>query len=128
MINTHKIGLIVVLSSLIILQGCSIASPKKVDLPTENKDISTQEYTLSCIEELRSLMVLAPEYYNKLMPLFKEVSDFNQLYKSVQYNANPDSLAIMKMTIESKSKVLCAKIKYYSVISVDQKTNKITVL
>jgi len=124
----------VVLSSLITLQGCSVAPHKKADMSRINNSekisdqISTQELTLSCIDELRSLTVLSPDDYNKLIPLFKEVSEFNQIYKSVQYNTNPDSLAIMKMTIASKTKVLCAKVKYYSVMSVDKKSNKVNAL
>jgi len=134
MINTKKISFVVVFSSLITLQGCSIAPHKKMDALSVNnsKIISTQtliqEQPLSCIDELRSLTVLSPDDYNKLIPLFREVSEFNQIYKSVQFNANPDSLAIMKMTIESKTKVLCAKIKYYSVLSVEKQSNEISVL
>lgn len=118
--------------SLVLLQGCSKASPKKVNISTISQNTLPasihQEHSLGCIDELRSLTVLDPNNYDKLVSLFKEISKLNQTYKSVEYNAVPDSLVMMRMTIESKTKVLCAKVKYYSIISVDKKTGEVNVL
>jgi hypothetical protein len=118
-----------------LLQGCSNKTPQKKSVtPTisNNQTISSKNVVanrnVSCIDELRSLTVLSPDDYSKLVSLFKEVSELNQTYKSVQYNANPDSLAILEMTIETKTKVLCAKVKYFSILSVNKKVDAVNVL
>jgi hypothetical protein len=132
--NNKYTGLAILLSSLILLQGCSKTLQKKtvVAAISSNQTISPVNIAanrdVSCIDELRSLTVLSPNDYSKLVSLFKEVSELNQTYKSVQYNANPDSLAILKMTIETKTKVLCAKVKYSSILSVNKKVDAVNVL
>ncbi|BBG59582.1 Uncharacterised protein [Providencia rustigianii] len=78
-----------------------------------------------CIRELSSLKALSPEDYNRLVGSFKEVSDINQLYKQIEATASPDTIELLQMAIESKTKVLCAKVRYSAVLSTESTLQKI---
>ncbi|KLN97580.1 hypothetical protein [Moellerella wisconsensis] len=80
----------------------------------------------SCIKELNSLKVLSPKDYDHLVGSFKEVSEINGLYKQIASTASPDTIELMKMAIEAKTKVLCAKVRYNSVLSIESTLEKIS--
>ncbi len=80
----------------------------------------------SCIKELNSLKVLSPTDYDHLVGSFKEVSEINGLYKQIASTASPDTIELMKMAIEAKTKVLCAKVRYNSVLSIESTLEKIS--
>nr|WP_282552287.1 hypothetical protein [Providencia rettgeri] len=79
----------------------------------------------TCIKELSSLKTLSPESYNRLVGSFKEVSEINQLYKQIEATASPDTIELLQMAIESKTKVLCAKVRYNAVLSTESTLQKI---
>lgn len=80
----------------------------------------------TCIKELNALKTLSPTDYNRLIGSFKEVSEINQLYKQVASTASPDSIELLQMAIEAKTKVLCAKVRYNSVLSTESTLEKIS--
>ena len=63
--------------------------------------------------------------YKSMVDEFKEISEINALYRSVENTASKDSLALLKMSIESKTEVLCAKVRYLSVMSVNSTLKKL---
>ncbi|MTC27910.1 hypothetical protein GKR76_14745 [Providencia alcalifaciens] len=79
----------------------------------------------TCIKELSSLKTLSPENYNRLVGSFKEVSEINQLYKQIEATASPDTIELLQMAIESKTKVLCAKVRCNAVLSTESTLQKI---
>ncbi|HEF8773127.1 hypothetical protein AB7315_03925 [Providencia manganoxydans] len=80
----------------------------------------------TCIKELNALKTLSPKDYNRLVGSFKEVSEINQLYKQVSSTASPDTIELLQMAIEAKTKVLCAKVRYNSVLSTESTLEKIS--
>ncbi|WP_239686451.1 hypothetical protein [Providencia stuartii] len=80
----------------------------------------------TCIKELNALKTLSPADYNRLVGSFKEVSEINQLYKQVASTASPDTIELLQMAIEAKTKVLCAKVRYNSVLSTESTLEKIS--
>ncbi|HFQ2070415.1 hypothetical protein [Providencia stuartii] len=54
------------------------------------------------------------------------MSEINQLYKQVASTASPDTIELLQMAIEAKTKVLCAKVRYNSVLSTESTLEKIS--
>ncbi|WP_374189346.1 hypothetical protein [Proteus mirabilis] len=79
----------------------------------------------ACIKQLDSLKTFSPAEYKSMVDEFKEISEINALYRSVENTASKDSLALLKMSIESKTEVLCAKVRYLSVMSVNSTLKKL---
>lgn len=79
----------------------------------------------TCVKELNSLKSLSPKDYSELVASFKEISEINKLYRSVEDTASPDTLKLLQMSIEAKTKVLCAKVRYSSVLSVESTLEKV---
>lgn len=82
----------------------------------------------TCIQQLSALKTLSIEDHDALMSSFQEVSEINQLYKDIKMTTSPESTELLKMSIESKTKILCAKVRYYSVISTQSIIDKAVVL
>lgn len=80
----------------------------------------------TCVKELNALKTLSPKDYNRLVGSFKEVSEINRLYRQVETTASPDTIELLQMAIESKTKVLCAKVRYNSVLSTESTLKKIS--
>lgn len=80
----------------------------------------------TCVKELNALKTLSPKDYNRLVGSFKEVSEINRLYRQVESTASPDTIELLQMAIESKTKVLCAKVRYNSVLSTESTLKKIS--
>ncbi|AUU13508.1 TPA: hypothetical protein O4G03_000499 [Proteus mirabilis] len=130
--------------TVLTLSGCSILSgdsqPVEV-VPTQVKSTVTSpadnnyqqmnvgEQKLAsqtaCIKQLDSLKTFSPAEYKSMVDEFKEISEINALYRSVENTASKDSLALLKMSIESKTEVLCAKVRYLSVMSVNSTLKKL---
>lgn len=79
----------------------------------------------ACIKQLDSLKTFSPSDYQSMMSSFKEISEINAMYRSVQGTASKDSLDLLKMSIESKTEVLCAKVRYLSIMSVNSTLKKL---
>lgn len=130
--------------TVLTLSGCSILSgdsqPVEV-VPTQVQSTVTSpaddnyqqmnvgEQKLAsqtaCIKQLDSLKTFSPAEYKSMVDEFKEISEINALYRSVENTASKDSLALLKMSIESKTEVLCAKVRYLSVMSVNSTLKKL---
>ncbi|MBQ0305859.1 hypothetical protein [Providencia rettgeri] len=80
----------------------------------------------TCVKELNALKTLSPKDYNRLVGSLKEVSKINRLYRQVEGTASPDTIELLQMAIESKTKVLCAKVRYNSVLSTESTLKKIS--
>lgn len=89
-------------------------------------DQQTFAHLNTCVKELNALKTLSPKDYNRLVGSFKEVSDINRLYREVESTASPDTIELLQMAIESKTKVLCAKVRYNSVLSTESTLKKIS--
>ena len=130
--------------TVLTLSGCSILSgdsqPVEVVLtqvqstvtsPADNnyQQMNVGEQKLAsqtaCIKQLDSLKTFSPAEYKSMVDEFKEISEINALYRSVENTASKDSLALLKMSIESKTEVLCAKVRYLSVMSVNSTLKKL---
>ena len=98
-------------------------------LESGNGGLDTQKLGLApqsaCIKQLDSLKTFSPSDYQSMMGAFKEISEINAMYRSVQGTASKDSLELLKMSIESKTEVLCAKVRYLSVMSVNSTLKKL---
>ncbi len=98
-------------------------------LESGNCGLDTQKLGLApqsaCIKQLDSLKTFSPSDYQSMMGAFKEISEINAMYRSVQGTASKDSLDLLKMSIESKTEVLCAKVRYLSVMSVNSTLKKL---
>ncbi|MDC9754750.1 hypothetical protein, partial [Proteus mirabilis] len=124
--------------TVLTLSGCSILSgdsqpvevvptqvQSTVTSPADNnyQQMNVGEQKLAsqtaCIKQLDSLKTFSPAEYKSMVDEFKEISEINALYRSVENTASKDSLALLKMSIESKTEVLCAKVRYLSVMSVN---------
>lgn len=96
---------------------------------SDNGGLDTKKLGLapqsSCIKQLDSLKTFSPSDYQSMMGAFKEISEINAMYRSVQNTASKDSLELLKMSIESKTEVLCAKVRYLSVMSVNSTLKKL---
>ncbi len=112
-----------VLTSAMSKQPQSIGQ-KSVDFNEPDKE--SFKHLSTCIKELNALKALSPKDYNRLVGSFKEVSDINQLYKQVATTASPDTIELLQMAIEAKTKVLCAKVRYNSVLSTESTLEKIS--
>ena len=128
--------------TVLTLSGCSILSgdsqpvevvPTQVQSssPADNnyQQMNVGEQKLAsqtaCIKQLDSLKTFSPAEYKSMVDEFKEISEINALYRSVENTASKDSLALLKMSIESKTEVLCAKVRYLSVMSVNSTLKKL---
>ena len=130
--------------TVLTLSGCSILSgdsqpvevvptqvQSTVTSPADNKyqQMNVGEQKLAsqtaCIKQLDSLKTFSPAEYKSMVDEFKEISEINALYRSVENTASKDSLALLKMSIESKTEVLCAKVRYLSVMSVNSTLKKL---
>ncbi|HBO21592.1 MAG TPA: hypothetical protein DD649_01700 [Providencia sp.] len=100
-----------------------------VESTTYNADGTEQQsfaHLNTCVKELNALKTLSPKDYNRLVGSFKEVSEINRLYRQVETTASPDTIELLQMAIESKTKVLCAKVRYNSVLSTESTLKKIS--
>ena len=130
--------------TVLTLSGCSILSgdsqpvevvptqvQSTVTSPADNnyQQMNVGEQKLAsqtaCIKQLDSLKTFSPAEYKSMVDEFKEISEINALYRSVENTASKDSLALLKMRIESKTEVLCAKVRYLSVMSVNSTLKKL---
>ncbi|WP_327078111.1 hypothetical protein U1G72_13075 [Proteus mirabilis] len=130
--------------TVLTLSGCSILSgdsqpvevvPTQVQSTvTSSADNNYQQMNVgeqklasqtACIKQLDSLKTFSPAKYKSMVDEFKEISEINALYRSVENTASKDSLALLKMSIESKTEVLCAKVRYLSVMSVNSTLKKL---
>lgn len=130
--------------TVLTLSGCSILSgdsqpvevvptqvQSTVTSPADNnyQQMNVGEQKLAsqtaCIKQLDSLKTFSPAEYKSMVNEFKEISEINALYRSVENTASKDSLALLKMSIESKTEVLCAKVRYLSVMSVNSTLKKL---
>ncbi|WP_284255982.1 hypothetical protein [Proteus mirabilis] len=130
--------------TVLTLSGCSILSgdsqpvevvptqvQSTVTSPADNnyQQMNVGEQKLAsqtaCIKQLDSLKIFSPAEYKSMVDEFKEISEINALYRSVENTASKDSLALLKMSIESKTEVLCAKVRYLSVMSVNSTLKKL---
>ncbi|MER1692141.1 hypothetical protein [Proteus mirabilis] len=130
--------------TVLTLSGCSILSggsqpvevvptqvQSTVTSPADNnyQQMNVGEQKLAsqtaCIKQLDSLKTFSPAEYKSMVDEFKEISEINALYRSVENTASKDSLALLKMSIESKTEVLCAKVRYLSVMSVNSTLKKL---
>ncbi|HGN0128569.1 TPA: hypothetical protein ACKRGE_000739 [Proteus mirabilis] len=130
--------------TVLTLSGCSILSgdsqpvevvPTQVQSTvTSSADNHYQQMNVgeqklasqtACIKQLDSLKTFSPAEYKSIVDEFKEISEINALYRSVENTASKDSLALLKMSIESKTEVLCAKVRYLSVMSVNSTLKKL---
>lgn len=130
--------------TVLTLSGCSILSgdsqpvevvptqvQSTVTSPADNnyQQMNVGEQKLAsqtaCIKQLDSLKTFSPAEYKSMVDEFKEISEINVLYRSVENTASKDSLALLKMSIESKTEVLCAKVRYLSVMSVNSTLKKL---
>ncbi|EPI2108223.1 hypothetical protein ACS5F0_004069 [Providencia rettgeri] len=114
--------IIISLMSLLIISGCTSkdkTKEKNINIHTSSKK-SNIENANKCINELDSLKFLSRENYNNAMISLKKISEVNELYNQIEKTASPDSLNLIKMEIESKTKVECAKIRYYSILSTEK--------
>ncbi|MCW2255451.1 hypothetical protein M2263_001542 [Providencia alcalifaciens] len=112
--------------SPIVSSGQVIAGNEQKSLGSTESDRGSLQYLNTCIKELNALKSLSPTDYNRLVGSFKEVSEINQLYKQVASTASPDTIELLQMAIESKTKVLCAKVRYNSVLSTESTLEKIS--
>ncbi|EKT64827.1 hypothetical protein [Providencia burhodogranariea] len=103
-----------------------ITATEQDSLNSNESDKGSLQYLNTCIKELNALKSLSPTDYNRLVGSFKEVSEINQLYKQVASTASPDTIELLQMAIESKTKVLCAKVRYNSVLSTESTLEKIS--
>ncbi len=130
--------------TVLTLSGCSILSgdsqpvevvptqvQSTVTSPADNnyQQMNVGEQKLAsqtaCIKQLDSLKTFSPAEYKSMVDEFKEISEINALYRSVENTASKDSLALLKMSIESKTEVLCAKVRYLSVMSMNSTLKKL---
>ncbi|HDT0722089.1 hypothetical protein [Proteus mirabilis] len=130
--------------TVLTLSGCSILSgdsqpvevvptqvQSTVTSPADNnyQQMNAGEQKMAsqtaCIKQLDSLKTFSPAEYKSMVNEFKEISEINALYRSVENTASKDSLALLKMSIESKTEVLCAKVRYLSVMSVNSTLKKL---
>ncbi len=130
--------------TVLTLSGCSILSgdsqpvevvPTQVQSTvTSSADNNYQQMNVgeqklasqtACIKQLDSLKTFSPAEYKSMVDEFKEISEINALYRSVENTASKDSLALLKMSIEAKTEVLCAKVRYLSVMSVNSTLKKL---
>lgn len=130
-IRHNRASILPLVCCMILVQGCVSTPPQKIKQYESNILLSKEDSGLShhpgCIDELQSLKVFSPDDYVRLVSSFKKLSKLNQLYNSVEFNATPDSVAIMRMTIESKAKLLCQRVKYASVMSVNNYISEVDI-
>lgn len=113
------------------IQNTSSLNSQDVDtgLYKDNDGLETKKLSLvpqsRCIKELDSLKTFSPSDYQFMMNAFKDISEINTMYRSVENTASKDSLDLLKMSIESKTEVLCAKVRYLSIMSVNSTLKKL---
>lgn len=94
-----------------------------------NDEIAARDNWLTpqstCIRQLDSLKKFSPPAYKEMVNEFKDISKINALYHNVKNTGSRDMLALLKMSIESKTEVLCAKVRYLSVMSVNSTLKKL---
>lgn len=142
--NKNNVLALSMVVTVLTLSGCSILSgdsqpvevvptqvQSTVTSPADNnyQQMNVGEQKLAsqtaCIKQLDSLKTFSPAEYKSMVDEFKEISEINALYRSVENTASKDSLALLKMSIESKTEVLCAKVRYLSVMSVNSTLKKL---
>ncbi|WP_226893947.1 hypothetical protein [Proteus sp. FME41] len=102
----------------------SMASAEPADSGVDARKLGLAPQS-ACIKQLDSLKTFSPSDYQSMMSSFKEISEINAMYRSVQGTASKDSLDLLKMSIESKTEVLCAKVRYLSIMSVNSTLKKL---
>lgn len=111
------------------IQDISSLNSQNVDTGLYNDGLEAKKLSLvpqsRCIKQLDSLKTFSPSDYQSMMKAFKDISEINTMYRSVENTASKDSLDLLKMSIESKTEVLCAKVRYLSIMSVNSTLKKL---
>lgn len=138
---------ILLLGGVVTLSGCSLfippapapvaqpvqpvqPEPVRTSAPLPRPELQHSSGPISpelsmCVKELDSLKTISPKDYSQMVSAFREISQINGLYRQLEKTASPDTLKLLKMTIEAKTKVLCAQVRYYSVLSIENTLEKV---
>lgn len=119
------------------LAGCSTTMSNNTNVDdevgsnafvVESNQKPTKAVLNQCIDELSALKSLSRDDYNVLRNSFKEVSEINQLYKRIAATTTPETKALLQMSIEAKTTMLCAKVRYSSILSTESILEQVDVI
>ena len=140
----NKMAGILLLGGVVTLSGCSLTTPSapkpaaqpvqpaeqepvRTTAPLPRPELQQPSGQISpelsmCVKELDSLKTISPKDYSQMVAGFSEIS---RLYRQLERTASPDTLKLLKMSIEAKTKVMCAQVRYYSVLSIENTLEKV---
>lgn len=97
--------------SLVTMQliGCSHSTIKKTTPVTQSNTIAEQNIT--CANEFTALNRIDPETYNFYLGQFNELNKAYQIYKQNAGMLNKDARDMLGMELDSKLKLVCARVK-----------------
>ncbi|MBT0349457.1 hypothetical protein ISO80_09925 [Morganella morganii subsp. morganii] len=143
----NKMAGILLLGGVVTLSGCSLTTPSapkpaaqpvqpaeqepvRTTAPLPRPELQQPSRQISpelsmCVKELDSLKTISPKDYSQMVAGFSEISQINRLYRQLERTASPDTLKLLKMSIEAKTKVMCAQVRYYSVLSIENTLEKV---
>ncbi|MBC4012889.1 hypothetical protein H8R13_14275 [Morganella morganii] len=150
----NKMAGILLLGGVVTLSGCSLTTPSapkpaaqpvqpaaqpvqpaeqepvRTTAPLPKPELQQPSGQISpelsmCVKELDSLKTISPKDYSQMVAGFSEISQINRLYRQLERTASPDTLKLLKMSIEAKTKVMCAQVRYYSVLSIENTLEKV---
>lgn len=93
------------------LSGCSQSMHKKsapVPTPVGN---TIAEQNNACANEFEALNRVSPETYNFYLGQFNELNNAYQIYKQNAAMVNKDARDTLGMELDSKLKLICARVK-----------------
>lgn len=127
--DAHQSTAVTPVSAKPIQENVSVNSAQEADTSVYNNNSEPKKSGVvsqnGCINQLDSLKTFSPSDYKAMVKSFKEISEINAMYRSVENTASKDSLDLLKMSIESKTEVLCAKVRYLSIMSVNSTLKKL---
>ncbi|WP_229905980.1 hypothetical protein [Rahnella laticis] len=108
------------LATIIILTGCV----NKVD-PAKNNTPIAQREGVTCINEFKALQRLSPSDFAVYQAQFTQLTNAYDVYRTNGGTINKDSQEILNIELQSKLKMICARVKGAVFKNMDERSQEI---
>lgn len=108
------------IATLIILTGCV----NKVD-PAKNNTPIAQREGVTCINEFKALQRLSPNDFAIYQAQFTQLTNAYDVYRKNDGAINKDSQEILNIELQSKLKMICARVKGAVFKNMDERSQEI---
>lgn len=108
------------LAAVMILTGCV----NKVD-PAKNNTAIAQREGVTCINEFKALQRLSPNDFAIYQTQFTQLTNAYDVYRRNNGSINKDSQEILNIELQSKIKMICARVKGAVFKNMDERSQEL---